>query len=236
MSVEAETVVWPMLDRLSGSDKITGRGNVNSRIPKLEQPEGRSPMSVASVPAAQPEVKIPNGNPGVTYREAAGFPSYAIGDDGSVWSRCKYSRSPSGDWRRLRPYRISAKEPHFAVRLYRNGERHNVLLHRAVLATFVGPCPEGMEGCHDPDSDPANNHLKNLRWATREDNQRDSIRHGTFACGERSPKSRLTAENVIEIRRLLSLGWTMQRIADLFGVYSSSISNVKHRKSWAHIA
>lgn len=51
------------------------------------------------------------------------------------------------------------------------------LAHRLVLTVFVGPCPEGMEGCHN-DGDPSNNHVSNLRWDTRRSNILDAIKHG----------------------------------------------------------
>lgn len=60
----------------------------------------------------------------------------------------------------------------------RDGVLHQVFIHRAVLEAFVGPRPEGMEGCHFPDSNPANNHLENLRWDTRRENRVDQIRLG----------------------------------------------------------
>lgn len=50
-------------------------------------------------------------------------------------------------------------------------------VHRLVLEAFVGPCPEGMEGCHwDDDND--NNHLSNLRWDTHQANEQDKVRNG----------------------------------------------------------
>lgn len=64
---------------------------------------------------------------------------------------------------------------HYAVNLGKADLRR---VHHIVLNTFVGPCPEGMEGCHW-DGDCANNCLANLRWDTRWANQQDSIRHGT---------------------------------------------------------
>jgi hypothetical protein len=45
---------------------------------------------------------------------------------------------------------------------------------------FVGPAPEGMEGCHY-NGDPTDNRLENLRWDTRKANVADAIRHGTFS-------------------------------------------------------
>lgn len=50
-------------------------------------------------------------------------------------------------------------------------------VHRVVLTAFVGPCPDGMEGCHN-NGNPTDNRLENLRWGTRSENSRDTVRHG----------------------------------------------------------
>lgn len=68
---------------------------------------------------------------------------------------------------------------HLLVRLHRDGVITMKLVHHAVLEAFVGPRPEGMEGCHFPDRDPANNRLENLRWDTRSSNHLDRRAHGT---------------------------------------------------------
>jgi hypothetical protein len=65
----------------------------------------------------------------------------------------------------------------FAVNLGRSDLRR---IHRLVLEAFVGPCPIGMEGCHN-DGDCSNNKLQNLRWDTHIANVLDSINHGTKA-------------------------------------------------------
>lgn len=55
--------------------------------------------------------------------------------------------------------------------------RKNEYIHRLVLEAFVGPCPEGMECCHN-DGDPSNNYLQNLRWDTPSANGFDHVKHG----------------------------------------------------------
>lgn len=50
-------------------------------------------------------------------------------------------------------------------------------VHRLVLETFVGPCPEGMEARHVKTNDPGNNHLENLEWGTPKQNGEDRKRH-----------------------------------------------------------
>jgi hypothetical protein len=93
---------------------------------------------------------------------------YSASDAGRIWSR--YSE------RVLKPY--PRPEGHLLVDLRYNGARRVVRVHRLVLETFVGPCPDGMEACH-ANGDPADNRLVNLRWDTRRSNNLDRVRHGT---------------------------------------------------------
>lgn len=51
-------------------------------------------------------------------------------------------------------------------------------VHRLVLEAFVGPCPPGMETCHN-NGDRFDNRLENLRWDTPSNNGRDKAKHGT---------------------------------------------------------
>lgn len=63
------------------------------------------------------------------------------------------------------------------VNLWLEGESKTHQVHRLVLEAFVGPCPKGKMGLHwDDDKD--NNRLSNLRWGSRSENARDSVRNG----------------------------------------------------------
>lgn len=64
------------------------------------------------------------------------------------------------------------------VHLSMDGARRFRSVHRLVLETFVGPCPEGMEACHGPGGQ-MDNRLVNLRWDTSGSNQLDKQRDGT---------------------------------------------------------
>jgi hypothetical protein len=68
------------------------------------------------------------------------------------------------------------RTPHLRVVLRKQGSRQDAQVHRLVLETFVGPCPEGMEACHWND-DPTDNRVDNLRWASKSDNRHDSLRN-----------------------------------------------------------
>lgn len=72
--------------------------------------------------------------------------------------------------------------------------------HVAVLTTFVGPRPPGMEACHN-NGDGLDNRLENLRWDTRSANILDKIRHGKHPFASREECKRghqFTPENTHE--------------------------------------
>jgi len=113
-------------------------------------------------------------------------------------------------------------------------QKKHHLVHTLVLEAFVGPRPERMQ-CNHIDGNKANNHLGNLEWVTAKENCRHRQQHCNGIKGERAPKAKLTAEQVLEIRRLRAEGWTQQRLADKFGIAQANISALLRGKSWAHV-
>ena len=79
------------------------------------------------------------------------------------------------------------------------------LVHRLVLETFDGPCPEGMETRH-LNGNPADNRLENLCWGTSQQNEYDKIQHGTSNRGDRNGHSKLAEKQVRLIREEFKQG------------------------------
>ena len=113
-------------------------------------------------------------------------------------------------------------------------QKKHHLVHTLVLEAFVCPRPEGLV-CNHLDCDRTNNRLSNLEWVTCKENNQYRQTHGNGLKGERAHKAKLTAEQVIEIRRLRAEGWTQQRLADKFGIAQANISVLLRGKSWAHV-
>lgn len=67
---------------------------------------------------------------------------------------------------------------HPTIQLHRGGRKYSYLVHRLTLEAFVGPCPQGMEGCHN-NGDPWDGRVSNLRWDTHASNMHDKLLHGT---------------------------------------------------------
>lgn len=76
-----------------------------------------------------------------------------------------------------------------------------------------------------------------LYVGTQFDNIQDGIQAGVFGRkGEQSPASKLTEEQVIEIRGLIEKGVLGQRtIAKRFGICQMTVSLIGRRKIWSHI-
>lgn len=109
----------------------------------------------------------------------------------------------------------------------------------AVLETFFGLRPEGMEVCHN-DGNVLNSHISNLRWDTRKNNRMDAVKHGTayvFEKGSKHPFSKLKEKDIVKIKKLLFpiKQDTYGAIGKKFNVSESTISYIHKGKLWKHI-
>lgn len=172
----------------------------------------------------------------VNWRTVPDFPGYRVCDDGSVWScwvsHGKCGQRPDGRWRQLKPY--LDKDGYHDFRLKNTHGYKHFRGHRLVLELFVGPCPDGMVAAHN-NGIRQDNGLGNLRWATQSDNVRDKIKHGTSQLGERHGMAKLTAEEVIEIRRRKSLGESTRELASEFGIANVTAKFIISRRLWKHL-
>jgi len=166
------------------------------------------------------------------------FPDYAITRDGRIWSRPRRGTIKTGKW--LKPY--VRKTGYSAFQLQKDGKDVCRLLHRLLLETYVGPCPDGMQ-CRHLDGNPRNNNLDNLCWGTPRENTQDSIRHGTFMAGrpcrnggckgEQQWNSKLTRQDVRDIDALYRTQlFSRAKIAKWFGVSAMTVHRITSRKTW----
>lgn len=166
----------------------------------------------------------------VEYRDIPGFPGYRAGSDGSIWSnRCRR------DWveRRL----VKDRRGYLAIDLSVNHHPVRCRVHHLVLLAFVGPRQPGTEARHFPDPTKTNNAANNLSWGTHQENIEDSRVLGILPIGERAGGAKLTADEVVEIRRLRhEHGITHRKLAKQFGIGRSQVQRICARKKWKHIA
>lgn len=106
------------------------------------------------------------------------------------------------------------------------------LVHHLVLEAFRGPCPPGLQACHE-DGNSKNNSISNLRWDTCLSNNQDKEKHGTKLLGEKHPNHKLTQKQVKKIKSLSSDGLSQWEIARIFQLKSHrSIGRILRGESW----
>ena len=170
-------------------------------------------------------------------RPIPSHPGYAATSDGRIISLERITSH--GHHRKcgiMKPYRL--RGGHLRVTVHKQGVHFGKLVHRLVLEAYVGPCPEGMEACHN-NGDPRDNRIENLRWDTRSANHLDAAKHGTHPGlrrkGEGHPLAKLTELDVRWIRYLEKAGISRKDLAEVYSICGSNVSAIVTRRSWGHI-
>lgn len=152
---------------------------------------------------------------------------YAATEDGSIWSRTyqKWHGTQVGD-----------KAGHLIVILSKNNKPRTWGVHQLVLLTFVGPCPEGLEACHNNNIG-SDNRLSNLRYDTHQSNMLESAQQNRdkIARGEKINTAKLTESEVRIIRGRFRLGEGLNSMAPEYGISYTAIWNIVHNKTWKHV-
>jgi hypothetical protein len=85
------------------------------------------------------------------------------------------------------------------------------------------------------DGNPSNNDVNNLEWCTQSENMRHAFKIGLQSlCGENNTHSKLTNENVSDIRKLLKQGIYHKDIAKQFNVSRRCITDINVGNTWNH--
>jgi hypothetical protein len=111
---------------------------------------------------------------------------------------------------------------------------HDGLAHRHSWTIHRGPIPLGMHVLHKCDT-PICVNPDHLFLGTAGDNARDRDKKGRGAkrSGEKSNLSKLTEADVLAIRSDTRLQVIISKI---YGINQTTVSKIKCRKSWAHLA
>jgi hypothetical protein len=177
----------------------------------------------------QQDHTLPDGS-----RPILAAPGYRIVDGGVVWSSRRRFYGDSEPWHIIKPRKPKKHGGHLQIGLMVNGKKWQPYIHQLVLEAFVGPCPPGLEACHN-DGNPANNFVSNLRWDSPASNAADAIKHGVSPRGERNASAKLKEKDIPIIFRLWRAGYTKTRIAKIYGTTDCQICNVINRKNWSHV-
>ena len=148
-----------------------------------------------------------------TFKDIPGYTGYQISDLGRVRST-KYKKP------RFLSTHINKRTGYPTVRLYENNKGKTYELHKLVMLTFVGPCPDGMCVLHRV-SDCTNCALSNLHYGTQSENILQAFDEGSMS---NKTKRKLTRKQAVFIR-LSPL--SAIKIAEMFGVSSQTVDALR---------
>lgn len=180
----------------------------------LTKPETRGRVARAMDAIRVPVIE------GEEERPIPGYPGYWVTNAGRVFSARR-----GGERTVLRPE--VGEQGHSRVTLQGPNGRTRLSVHRLVLEVWDGPPPsEDAQGCH-LNGNAQDNRISNLRWGTQADNWDDRTRHGNFRS-----YSKLSTEEVTEIRRRGAAGESAYAIAQDYPVSDTQIRNILNGMQW----
>ena len=143
------------------------------------------------------------------------------------WEKVEKTENGCWEWT---AGKFNAGYGQFAV----NGKHQ--LAHRFSYELTYGEIPDGLFVCHRCDNPPCVN-PEHLFLGTHADNMADRNEKGRVSKGEEHYYSKLTEENVLEIRQRVASGkWGIKsKLAKEFGVSNPQISDIVNRKKWKHV-
>lgn len=171
------------------------------------------------------------------WRDVPGFEgAYQVSDQGRVRS-CGRDTFDAAGRRLVRRPRVRLpfrrRDGYEQVNLSLKGRTTVHYVHRLVAAAFLGPCPEGMEVCHQ-NNVRNDSRAVNLRYDSPAGNQRDRVAHGTDLRGEAVYGSKLTREDVRRVK-LLPRSLSARVVAKRFGVAKTTIKAIRTGRTWRHV-
>ena len=161
------------------------------------------------------------------FNKIKGYENYSVSNQGRVYNYKKRIF--------LKPQKNTHRYLH--VGLWKNGIGKMHTIHRLVALAFI-PNVFGKRTINHIDGCKANNHVSNLEWNTHSENVKHAFDNGLKnpTKGSKNGKSKLTENQVLEIRRLYSTGeYTQRALGKIFGVTPQLIELIINRKIWRHI-
>ena len=120
--------------------------------------------------------------------------------------------------------------------LSKNNQKKTFHIHRLVAMAFLNDYSDKLDVNHK-DGNKLNNKLTNLEMCTHSENIRHAYTTGLMkaASGEKSGRSKLTRQMVLDIRNAFELYHNYSKVGNLFNVNSGTIHAIINGITWREV-
>lgn len=171
---------------------------------------------------------------GEEWKDIDGFTGYQVSNKGRVRS-CRGRGGHSKDWFLLTP-----KQDRYQVLCLtdNSGKQKYPCVHRLVAEAFI-PNPLNLPVVMHKLSRAlgGDDGVDNLEWGTSKQNKQDSVLDKTTKIGEHHPDSRVTEQDVLDIRAKYKTGrYLLKDLAKEYQITIQSIWAIVKYKTWKHVS
>jgi len=144
---------------------------------------------------------------------------------------------------------LRLRNGYVAVTLQTEDGPRSLSVHRLVAAAFIQGKTAERRFVNHKDGDRTNNLATNLEWVTSQENMDHAVALGRIVCGDRHPnrldprrvrgsrngRAKLTEADVLELRRLRSIGHSIRDLMKQFHVGETATRAAINGDLWSHV-
>lgn len=105
-------------------------------------------------------------------------------------------------------------------------------VHRLVAEKYI-PNPENKKQVNHKNGNKLDNSVNNLEWVTNQENRDHAVKNKLHLQGEDCPWSKLTSQQVIEIRNNNTK--TVAELAQFYNISEATIRDILSNRTWKNI-